>query len=140
MLLELLTSAAGGGVLGLAGSAFKAWGAYKNRQLEVAHEATMADKRLATMDKELELAKFKGELDLELQESDADAKGLQAAIEAEGKIENTSRWVNDVRGTVRPVLTYGLVAIAATIQTEAFIFMATTAVTFWFGDRPPKKR
>ena len=88
----------------------------------------------------MELARRKGEMDLELQESSDDSANLRAALNAEAQITGTSQWVNDLRGSTRPILTYLLTLIACVTQTEAFVFMATTAITFWFGDRPPKNR
>lgn len=144
MLLELLTSAAGGGLLGLGASLIKGWGKYKQKQLDMKHELDMTVQIGKNMLLEMDMAKLKGSLDLEIQESEDDAKNLRAAIEAEASMKGASAWVNDVRAMVRPVLTAGLVILAFTAAgldfklAPEFIFMATTAVTFWFGDRPRK--
>ncbi len=144
MLLELLTSAAGGGIFGLGAALVKGWGAYKDKQLDYAHEVNMTVEIGKNMVLEMDLAKVKGTIDLEIQESADDAKNLTAAITAEAGMRGASPWVQDVRAMVRPGLTAGLVIlafVAATFDnphTAQFIFMATTAVTFWFGDRPRK--
>jgi len=144
MWIELLTSAAGGGIFGLGASLIKGWGAYKVKQLDYAHEVNMTVQIGKNMTLEMDLAKIKGTIDLEIQESEADARNLTAAITAEAGMRGASPWVNDIRALVRPTLTAGLVLlsfIAAMWEnpyTPQFIFMATTAVLFWFGDRPRK--
>lgn len=145
MLLEFLTSAAGGGIFGLGASLVKGWGEYKNKQLDMVHEVNMIVEIGKNMLLEMDLSKIKGTINLELQESAADAKNLTAAITAETSLKGASPWVQDVRALVRPVLTASLVLLAFGSAwakfplASEFIFMATTAVTFWFGDRPRKR-
>ena len=138
-LLEFLTSAATGGVLGGILSGFKLYAGYKKQQIDYAFQIDLAKETRLNIGAEMELAKMRGEMDLEIQESTDDSANLRAAMEAESQITNTSQWVNDLRGSTRPILTYALTLAAAIIQTTDFVFMATTAITFWFGDRPPKK-
>ena len=144
MLIELLTSAAGGGLFGLGASLIKGWGAYKTKQLDFQHEVNMTIEIGKNMTLEMDLAKVKGTIDLEIQESEADARNLTAAITAEADMKGSSPWVQDVKALVRPVLTGSLVILAFIAAfnnnpyTDQFIFMATTAVLFWFGDRPRK--
>lgn len=146
-MLETLLSAAGGGLFGLIGSGFKAFMSWKDKKLTLEYQIKMAAEERQNMALEMELAKVKGAIDLELQESQADAANLQAAIAAEGAIQGASQWVDDMRGSVRPILTYGLVVCSVVLiawQPEnkwnnEVVFMAMTAVTFWFGDRPRKK-
>ena len=138
-LLEFLTSAATGGVLGGILSGFKLYAGYKKQQIDYAFQIDLAKETRLNIGAEMELAKMRGEIDLEIQESTDDSANLRAAMEAESQITNTSQWVNDLRGSTRPILTYALTLAAAIIQTTDFVFMATTAITFWFGDRPPKK-
>lgn len=148
MLLELLTSAAGGGILGVIGAGIKTFTAYKEKKLTFAHEVSMAEENRRSMTIEMELAKVKGTIDLELQESESDAQNLTAAIEAEASTKGDSAWVQDLKASTRPILTYALVVTAFGLVAMSpenpwaneFIFMATTAVTFWFGDRPRRVR
>lgn len=148
MLLELLTSAAGGGILGVIGAGIKTFTAYKEKKLQFAHEVSMAEENRLSMTIEMELAKVQGTIDLELQESESDAKNLSTAIQAEADTKGASPWVQDLKASTRPILTYGLVigtfglvAFSPGNQwANEFIFLATTAVTFWFGDRPRRVR
>lgn len=147
-MLELLLSAGGGGILGLVGAGFKTWMGFKQKKLDLEHQIKLAKEERENMALEMELARVKGTIDLELQESEASARGLEAALRAESALPDGSAWVNDLRGSVRPILTYALstaaVAIAAFQPDNPWnndiIFMAMTAVGYWFGDRPPKRR
>ena len=143
-MLETLLSAAGGGLFGLIGSGFKTFMTWKQKKLEFQYAIDMAKEERQNLALEMELAKVKGAIDLELQESEADAQNLRAAINAEASITGTRQWVADLRGSVRPFLTYGLCVCAFILilgwpenkWNNEFVFMAMTAVTFWFGDRP----
>ena len=149
-MLEALLSVGGGGLLGGILSLGKLFGKYKEKKLMLEHERAMFDKQTALMEQEARLAQIKGELDLEIEESRGDAVALQAAINAESAlsaVKNLPWWVNALRTTTRPILTYLLVTIAFVLAmfhennpwTNEMIFLASTAVTFWFGDRPRRK-
>lgn len=143
-MLETLLSAAGGGLFGLIGSGFKTFMSWKQEKERYAFQIAMAAEDRANLAAEMELAQVKGAIDLELQESEADAQNLKAAINAEASITGTRQWVADLRGSVRPFLTYGLCVCSFILilgwpenpWNNEFVFMAMTAVTFWFGDRP----
>ena len=148
-MLDAILSAAGGGLFGLIGAGFTKFMGYREKKLELEHEVSMASENRQTMQMEAELTKIQGAIDLELQEDENDAKNLQAAIAAEGNIKDASQWVTDLRGSLRPILTYSLVACAVAMSvwaakdnpyTNEIIFLATTAVTFWFGSRPPSTK
>ena len=147
-MLETILSAAGGGLFGLIGSGFKLWGQYKEKKLVFQHEVDMAKETRQNMAMEMDLAKIQGTIDLELQESAQDATNLQAAINAEASITGTSPWVDNLRGSLRPFLTYGLCILTfglVAVQPNnpwinEFVFLSTTAVTFWFGTRPMKSK
>ena len=143
-MLETLLSAAGGGLFGLIGSGFKTFMKWKEEKERYKFQIAMAAEERQNMEMEMRLAEIKGAIDLELQESANDAANLQAAIRAESQITGTSQWVADLRGSVRPFLTYGLCLCSFVLimgwpenqWNNEFVFMAMTAVTFWFGDRP----
>lgn len=147
-MLEMLLSAGGGGLFGLLGSAGKMFAAYKEKKLIFSHEVQMAEQTRRNMEMEMQLATLQGQIDLELQESENDAKNLQAAINAEAAVSGASAWVNDLRSSVRPILTYGLSVLAISMAWTSpenpwlneIIFLASTAVTFWFGTRPYKSQ
>jgi len=137
--VNLIFSAAGGGVLGLFGAGVKMFAEHKKREQNFKHELLMQVQINANMKLETERMTLKGEMDLDLQESAADSAGLQAAMRAEQAATGTSWWVNDIKALMRPLLTL-LLVIAAFIKPseDDLVWMASTAVTFWFGDRPRK--
>ena len=148
-MFESLLSAAGGGLFGLVGAGFTKIVGYFEQKQQLAHAIQMAAEDRLNMEMEITLAQAKGVIDLELQESEQDAKNLQTAINAEASITGTSQWVADMRGSLRPILTYSLVACAVAMSvwaakdnpfTNEIIFLATTATTFWFGSRPPSRK
>ena len=147
-MLDLLLSAGGGGVLGLLGAGFKAFMSWKDKKLTLEYQIKMAAEERQNMAMELELAKAKGEIELELQETTQDAENLQAALRAEAALPDASPWVNDLRASTRPLLTYALsIAAVSLVWTSPenpwnndIVFMAMTAVGYWFGDRPPKRK
>jgi hypothetical protein len=144
--LELLTSSAGGGLLGGLLSGIKLYGAYKEKKLMFEHEARMAEEGRKDMAMEIDAAKVKGQLELEVTESTNDAQALTAAINAEKETKGASPWVQDLKASTRPILTYVLCMMAFIMVlvgsenpwTNEIVFLASTAVTFWFGDRPRK--
>ena len=146
-LLELLTSTAGGGLLGGLLSIGKLYGAYKEKKLMCEHEERMAVVDQDNMKLEIDANKHKAELELETTELETDAKALTAAIQAEAETKAASPWVQDLKASTRPILTYVLVIMAFITITwysenqwaEEILFLASTAVTFWFGDRPRRK-
>ena len=147
-MLDALLNVASGGLLGGALSLGKLYHAYKEKKLSFAHEISMAAETRQNIAMEMELAKIRGTIDLELQESEDDAKNLRAAIDAEAASQGSSPWVADLKASTRPLLTYALVVCAFGIVAvdqgnpwaNEFIFMAMTAVTFWFGDRPRRAK
>ena len=147
-MFETLLSAAGGGLFGLVGAGLTKVVGYFEQKQQLAHQIKMAKEEREMMAMEIDMAKVKGTIDLELQESENDAKNLQAAISAESSLSGASAWVTDLRGSLRPILTYSLVVCAVGMTAflpenpwnNDIIFLATTAVTFWFGSRPPSRK
>ncbi len=147
-MLDLLLSAGGGGLLGLLGAGFKTFMSWKDKKLTLEYQIKMAAEERRNMEMEMELARVRGQIDLEITESTQDAQNLQAALAAEAAIPAGSPWVDDLRGSTRPILTYALSISAVSLVAfqpdnqwnNDVVFMAMTAVGYWFGDRPPKRK
>ena len=142
-MLDSILSVFSGGLLGAVGAIGTKVMEYKMQGLKFGHEKNMAEQDRLNMMQEMDLAKIKGAIDLELQESESDAKNLQSAINAEGTVTETSPWVANLRGSTRPLITYFLILATLLIIVmdktnpwiNEFIFMAVTATSFWFGSR-----
>lgn len=147
-IIDTLLSVGTGGLFGLIGAGVTKFADFKLSKMKFAHEAIMAKEGREDMRLEIDLANTRGAIDLELEESQADAIGLATAIKAEAAITGTSQWVADLRGSTRPFLTYGLCMAAIAMSASnpdnpmnnEIIFMASIATTFWFGSRPASKR
>ncbi len=150
-MLELLASAAGGGLFGLAGSLIKKVMAFFEMKQKNAHELEVLRLEQANMRMEIEARRHIAEIDLERDIETSADESLQSAIQAEGRLRS-SNWVNDVRGLVRPLLTLMLLIVTTsfwyntddpTIEARLaneLVFMTSAAVLFWFGDRPSGRR
>jgi hypothetical protein len=118
---EILSGFGGGGLVGGILGLGNTWLSAKIRKDERPHELAML--------------KFQ----IENVARSEDLKALAASFETESKGE-TFRWVEAVRKLTRPVLTFGLVAVAYFARVEtlgpAFLELAGLAVGWWFAARP----
>jgi hypothetical protein len=77
---------------------------------------------------------------------------LSASIRAEAAYGTSYKWVDAARALVRPALTLGLASFLAaaffampegaadkTYVVDSLVFASVTAITWWFGDRAPRK-
>lgn len=138
--LNLIFSAAGGGVLGLVGTGIQMWGKHKEREQEFAHELQMQDAINRNMALELEKIQLKGDIEVDILERESDAAGLASSIKAEAQIAASYKWVDAVRAMIRPLLTV-MLTIMAFIKPDDddLVWMASTAVNWWFGSRAVNK-
>ena len=143
---DILSNVASGGLFGLVGAGVTKFMDYKTTKLKLAHEVVMASEERESMKMEVELAKVKGKIELEVETTKGDALSLQAAVLAESTITGCRQWVTGLKGATRPVLTFLLCFAAVLVilvapgnpHTKQIIFLASVAVTFWFGSRPAK--
>lgn len=142
---ELIGSAAGGGLLGIFGSAinrvFSIWEAREEREnmrVENAHELKLIAEQRQTnrAETEMELARL---------QTEGSYEGLSESLKHDSKFDNVDPWVNNVRALVRPSLTFAsFVALSSMAYfmadlrvdlTEAVVFISTTSAAWWFGSR-----
>jgi hypothetical protein len=150
--LGLIGSVLTGGATGLVGSLlskgiglFEAHQKRKDRELDFAHE-------LKLLDKQAELRTAETENELAIANAETAASLREASYAHDSSMGRPHRWVVDLLRLVRPTLTVFLLALVAGIyfSTEDFamkagviesvLFMASSAVTWWFGDRSLKGR
>ncbi|HYG26011.1 MAG TPA: hypothetical protein VD906_03820 [Caulobacteraceae bacterium] len=131
----------------------------KDRQLELAHEKERWAHELARGDQARAATAQQALAALELSESRGSWAGLKASLDAEAALAASWPWVAAVRTLTRPALTvmlwllYALIFVAAAsgaLRPEAaegviggavqtISFSAATALTWWFGDRAPRR-
>lgn len=131
----------------------------RDRQLELGHEKERWAHETALGQQARSARAEEARQALALSQSDGSWAGLKASLEAEAAIAPSWPWVAAVRTLTRPALTvllwllYGLVFVAAAagaLQPQAagsviagavdtISFSAATALTWWFGDRAPRR-
>jgi hypothetical protein len=131
----------------------------KDRQLELAHEKERWGHETALAEQARSANADAARQTLALTEAQGSWAGLNASVEAEEAIGPSWPWVTAVRALTRPALTvmlwllYALVFLCAAsgaleadtassvIRTavETVSFSAATALTWWFGDRAPRR-
>ncbi len=146
----LITSVLTGGATGLVGSLlskgiglFEAAQKRKDRALEFEQELKLLDKQAA-----LRTAETENELAIANAETAASLR--EASYRHDSGMGKPHRWVVDVLRMVRPILTLFLLVLVGIIYMTAndlamkagiidsVLFMASSAVTWWFGDRSLK--
>ncbi|HWD49329.1 MAG TPA: hypothetical protein VG309_05345 [Rhizomicrobium sp.] len=150
-LLGTGASALTGGMFGLAGNiASKIFGYVETNQTNA--------QRTAEWQHETELLKLQLQLKTEETENEQallpaqSLDALSASIRAEAAYGTSYKWVDAARALVRPALTLGLASFLAaaffampegaadkTYVVDSLVFASVTAITWWFGDRAPRK-
>jgi hypothetical protein len=170
-LLSLFTSTGFGGIVGILGSWLTKREERKNLELKYEHDFKMAELRrdeiklesaheLAMADKQMERTQVEGNIAL----GEAELSAFQEGLREQNKTYGI-KFVDGVRGLMRPLITLYLLAIAtmltykinelvggiSTLPIDELIntykdvinqmlFLTATAVTWWFGSRPSSGR
>jgi hypothetical protein len=139
------------------------WMEMQDKQKEREHEATMYDKQMALADKRAVHDQELRRMDTESAESQAEWAAMTAAIQAQAdEAGKAGGWVAALSASVRPLVTYWLMALY-TLAKIATLWMALGAgvsfanavaaaytamdgallssiLSFWFVDRSLRKR
>ena len=151
-ILGAITSVLTGGATGLIGSLlskgigiFEAQQKRKDKQMDFEHELKLLDKQAA-----LRTAETENELAIANAETAASLR--EASYAHDSSMGKPSKFVVNILRLVRPALTLFLLALVGGIYfttedlglaagiIESVLFMASSAVTWWFGDRSLKGR
>lgn len=139
------------------------WMELNDKDKERGHEAVMYDKQLALADKRFEHDAGMRRMDSDSAESQAEWSALTSAVQAQAaEAQAAGGWVAKLSASVRPAVTYWLMAIytaakvamlysalaAGTTLAEAVLAMYSAAdaallssiLSFWFMDRSLRKR
>jgi hypothetical protein len=131
----------------------------KDRQVELSHEKERWAHETALGDQAKSARAEEARNALALARDQGSWAGLKASVEAEAAIAASWPWVAAVRALTRPALTvllwllYALIFIAAATggldaqaassvvagAVDTISFSAATALTWWFGDRAPRR-
>lgn len=165
--IGLLSSAAGGGIVGLIGAGLKAVERIVEQRREQDHALAMRRLDIEELAAEraaaAELARMETQARVAIAETEASAQrelARSATVSASYTHDaetggRAAGWVDSVRGMMRSVVTIYLLAILSLIAWQlhsagatpsadlygevirTFIFLAVTAVTWWFGAQRP---
>ena len=160
-LVDLLGSAALGGITGLFGNVLKLVHGHLEGRRRLKERELDHRQELELLKESRQAAHEENEQQIALSNTDGSWGGLQASVAAEAQVGETYRWVNAIRALNRPALIWALVAVSVwmidliargnivflsdaqrvdilTYSIHSMIFITSTAVTFWFGDRALK--
>ena len=166
-LIQLLTSSGAGVLFGHIFGWLNRREDARTHSMDLQHEEKKWDHDLAMRDKDREMLQTEWEaraqvasIEVEGKIAQADADALRAAQEAD-KATYGDKWIDGLRGIVRPVLTFLLVGVAlyvnyvllqllrevwptldtqekvklAMVAVEWLFFQAGASIGFWFGSR-----
>lgn len=162
-LIDLVTGAASGGLLGLIGSLGGAVIQYFNRRQEAEIKRDERAHEMAMHELQVQARAAETENEVRLAETAGSWQGLTASHQSAAALTGrVHTWVNDIRALFRPFITLCLLVVSYLIfrdltdQTgflrgdilsseqandlirytvQTLVFSASTAVTWWFGDR-----
>ena len=133
-----------GSVIGKAFSFVDAW--QEEKKAEKDHGRTIEMLRLQN-----EIGAEENEREMAVAEANADANMRMASYQHDAMAGTSSIWVANLLRLVRPVLTFSLIVLVgmlyfssdaggrATIEASV-IYMCSSAVLWWFGDRALRKK
>ncbi len=150
-MFEMILSVLTGGATGILGSLLSSglkfldlWA--QEKKADGDHKRTMEMHRL-----QAELKAEDDERALEAMQAQAAADLKTASYQHDMSLGKSSRWVTDILRLIRPALTLILVALIGVIYwtvadfamqqeiVSSTLYMASTAVLWWFGDRAVRK-
>lgn len=151
MILGLLGSILSGGATGLLGTAIQRYADHKNKKMDYAHQEAMQRIQIEITDKE-----WAGKVEV------ADSEAFKESYKLEPKSFGI-RWLDALRGLIRPLLTLYLCALTTFIYFKAqsvlnveyltaekaheliltiintVLYLWTTVTLWWFGTRNKSK-
>jgi hypothetical protein len=151
MLLELLGTVLSGGATGLLGSIFGKLFSFVDYFVEEKKTSNDHARTLELLELQNRIGAEESERELAIAESVAASDLRMASYGHDSSMGTRSLWVVDLLSLVRPILTFGLVLLVAVLYFQAdaggkatieasVIFLCSSAVTWWFGDRALRKK
>lgn len=160
-ILDMLTSAAGGGVLGIIGSGLKYVGNYFENKQKMAMEAQKNAHELQLIEKQsqLKVVELETEGRIASEKSASDIKLASYSVFTD--MSNIYKWAATIISLNRVIITWALWILTWWIAKQAIdmrgasiidgkdimnqivnnvTFCAALATTWWFGDRPPQTK
>ena len=152
-MLDLLGTVLTGGATGIFGTLIGKAFSFADHWMEEKKNAAEHTRTIEMHRLQAELKAEESERELAIAEALSASQLRQASDSHDMSAGKSSRWVNDTLRLVRPVLTGGLIVLVGVIYfssddllqqetiVHSVIYMASSAVLWWYGDRAvrPKK-
>lgn len=158
-LLGGAVSVASGGIFGVLGSVIGVGAKWLQERQRQKWEEKKWSHEIALQELNMQARAQETEQELAIVSQEGSWQGLSESVRADAAVQNTHKWVNDVRALFRLILTAGLWILAAVVfykivggsltewidrQTSTELvrymvytvfFCASSATMWWFGDR-----
>jgi len=150
-MLDLLATSLTGGVTGIIGSIIGKAFSFLDYWVEEKKSNNEHERTIALLELQNKLGAEESERELALAESNAATDVRVASYGHDSSVGHGSPWVIDVLRLIRPLLTISLIFFVgilyfkavpdgkATIEASV-IYMCSSAVLWWFGDRALRKK
>lgn len=150
-MLELLTTALTGGATGIIGSIIGKAFSFLDFWVEEKKADKEHERTIALLELQNQIGAEENERELAIAESAAASDIRMASYGHDTSFGNGSPWVVDLLRLVRPVLTFSLIVLVGILYFKAgaggrdtieasVIYMCSSAVLWWFGDRAMRKK
>ena len=150
-MFELISTALTGGVTGVVGSVIGKAFSFLDAWQEEKKATNEHERTVALLELQNKFGSEESEREMAIAQSKVDADSRMASYSHDSMAGTGSLWVVDLLRLVRPVLTFSLIVLVgmlyfssdaggkATIEASV-IFMCSSAVLWWFGDRALRKK
>jgi len=150
-MLELLGTVLTGGATGIIGSIIGKAFSFLDFWVEEKKAASEHDRTVALLELQSRLGAEENERELQIVEAKAAGDARTASYQHDISLGHGSVWVTDILRLVRPILTIALIGVTLTLYLKAnaggrdmieisVIYMTSSAVLWWFGDRAMRKK
>ena len=150
-MLELLGTVLTGGATGLIGSIIGKAFSFLDFWVDEKKADSEHDRTMQLLELQSKLGAEENERELEIVKTKAAGDARTASYSHDSSIGNGSVWVANILRLVRPILTLSLIAVTLVLYLKAtpggrdmieisVIYMTSSAVLWWFGDRAMRKK
>jgi len=150
-MLELLATVLTGGATGIIGSVIGKAFSFLDYWVDEKKSANEHDRTISMLELQSKLGAAENERELEIVKSKAAGDARTASYQHDISLGNGSVWCVNLLRLIRPILTFSLVGITLVIYLKAaaggrdmieisVIYMTSSAVLWWFGDRAMRKK
>tara|TARA_Y100000034_G_C6564761_1_gene244528 strand:+ start:41 stop:496 length:456 start_codon:yes stop_codon:yes gene_type:complete len=151
-MLDLLTTVLTGGATGIIGSLLGKAFSFLDFWVEEKKADGEHARTLELLDLQNKIGAEESERELAIAEATTAGNLRMASYDHDSSMGARSTWVVDILSLVRPVLTVMLIVLVALIYfntadagdratiVASVIFLCSSAVTWWFGDRTMRKK